>query len=111
MFQHRVKDKCRSKPQKIVLPEGLEPRILRAAEQLYSAGLARPILLGVPHEIESQAVRLGVNLEGLQLVDWKVHMRRKRSFLLWCAVLAGVARGTWHGSSTCGSSTWHVARR
>lgn len=55
-----------------MLPEGLEPRILRAAEELTAAGLASVTVLGPEQEVKAQATRLGINVEGVNVVDRKV---------------------------------------
>ena len=47
---------------RIVLPEGTEPRTLRAAAQAAAEGLAEPTLLGPTQEIRSLARQLGVDL-------------------------------------------------
>ena len=39
-------------PQRIVLPEGAEPRVLRAAEEIARRRLAHVILLGSPEAIQ-----------------------------------------------------------
>ena len=46
----------------IVLPEGTEPRTLRAAVACADRGIARCLLLGAPDEVAAQARRLGLRL-------------------------------------------------
>jgi phosphate acetyltransferase len=57
--------KCRS----VVLPEAQDERILRAAIEVNSAGIARPILLGSTDDIQSSADALGLDLQGIELAD------------------------------------------
>ena len=56
-------------PQRIVFPEGEDPRILRAARVLADDGAARPILLGDVDVMRRQADNAGVTLEEIELLD------------------------------------------
>lgn len=56
----------------VVLPEASDERILRAAVEVHSAGIARPVLLGKPVDIESHAHELGLDLEGIVINDSEV---------------------------------------
>lgn len=72
----RIKEKARADLKSIVLPEGTEERMLRAAEVLVRDGLCKPILLGAREELESRAAALGCSLEGVELVDPATDSRR-----------------------------------
>jgi phosphate acetyltransferase len=54
---------------KVVLPEAEDERILRSAQLLSARRLARPVLLGVPSEVQARAAALGVSLEGCDVRD------------------------------------------
>lgn len=54
---------------RIVLPEAQDDRILRGAQLLSERKLATPVLLGQPAEIETQTARIGVSLDGIEIVD------------------------------------------
>jgi phosphate acetyltransferase len=69
MFEHALMEQAKSKRRHIVLPEGTEDRILRAAEILLLRGVADLTLLGSIPEIEQKANSLGVNLKGAALID------------------------------------------
>jgi malate dehydrogenase (oxaloacetate-decarboxylating)(NADP+) len=56
-------------PQRIVFPEGDDPRIVRAAHILAEDGAANPILLGNPDAIRRQAEEAGVTLEDVALME------------------------------------------
>ena len=56
---------CRS----VVLPEATDERILRAAIEVRSAGIARPLLLGIPEEIRASAIDFGLDIHGIELAD------------------------------------------
>lgn len=63
MFTYNLVQQARSHPQRIVLPEGSEPRILKATADLLARGIADIILLGSREAIE-QAVRThGIDLD------------------------------------------------
>ncbi len=49
---------AKANPQRIVLPEGLEPRTLTAADKILADGLAKIILIGDPAEIKAMANEL-----------------------------------------------------
>lgn len=53
---------------RIVYPEGTEPTILQAAEKVISLGFAVPILLGDIEKIKESAEKIGVCLEGMELI-------------------------------------------
>src|SRR5207248_455827 len=55
--------------QRIVFPEGEDPRILRAARILADDGVAEPVLLGDPDAIRRQADDADVTLEDITLAN------------------------------------------
>jgi phosphate acetyltransferase len=69
MFQHNIIDKCQNNKQRIVLPEGTDKRILRAASEVVSRGLAHVTLLGDEEEVKGLATQLGVPLEGITIIN------------------------------------------
>ncbi len=57
---------------RIVLPEGLEPRNLQAADRILAEGLADIILLGNPDEVQAKARELGLgNIGNAMVIDYK----------------------------------------
>lgn len=54
-------ENAKAKPQRIVLPEGLEPRTLTAADHILADGIAGITLIGDPTEIHNMAVDLKLN--------------------------------------------------
>lgn len=64
-----IKDSARRHPKRIVLPESGEERILRAASQASAEGLAVPILLGDPGDIEGASSNLGITLKAIEVLD------------------------------------------
>ena len=69
LFQRRLLDEARAVDQRIVLPEGTEPRIVRAAADVLRTGGARLILLGDPETVRQVAASEGVDISGADIVD------------------------------------------
>ncbi|TCM50496.1 phosphate acetyltransferase [Kribbella sp. VKM Ac-2568] len=69
MFEHQVIDEALADLKHIVLPEGEEERILRAADALLRRGVARLTLLGDPIAISAKAAALGVEISAAQIVS------------------------------------------
>ena len=68
-FIERMHEKARSLDRHIVLPEGAEPRTLRAARIITDKKIARISLVGSRTQIGDAADREGVSLSGISLVD------------------------------------------
>ncbi|WP_019544932.1 phosphate acetyltransferase [Streptomyces sulphureus] len=62
MFEHELVERSRAARQHIVLPEGAEERVLRAAEVLLRRGVCDLTLLGDPVEVRKVAAELGISL-------------------------------------------------
>ncbi len=56
----RIIERAKEDPQRIVFPEGSDTRIVQAAHQMSEIGVAHPILVGRPSEIEGAARKLGL---------------------------------------------------
>jgi phosphate acetyltransferase len=69
MFEYELIERARADRRHVVLPEGTEERILRAAEILLRRGVADLTLLGPPDEIARRARELGLDLAGAAVVD------------------------------------------
>jgi phosphate acetyltransferase len=69
MFEQRLLERAKADRRHIVLPEGGDDRILQAAEQVLLRGMADLTVLGDPDAIKSRAASLGLELEGLRVVD------------------------------------------
>jgi len=69
MFEHQLIDQAVSDRRHIVLPEGEDERILRAADVLLRRGLADLTLLGEPRVINARAATLGVDLDRARLLS------------------------------------------
>lgn len=69
MFEHGLVDRARQDTRHIVLPEGTDERVLRAADSVLRRGIATLTLLGNPDEITSAATHAGLDLSSAQIVD------------------------------------------
>lgn len=66
----RLTQRARENRQRIVLPEGTEPRTLKAADRILADGLAEIILIGNPVETKRMAIELGLTqIEKATMVD------------------------------------------
>ncbi len=68
-FEYELIERAKVSRQHIVLPEGNDERILRAAEILLRRRVAELTLLGDPEEVRELASTLGVHLDGARIVD------------------------------------------
>ncbi|MEU3984730.1 phosphate acetyltransferase [Streptomyces sp. NPDC026672] len=69
MFEHQLLEQARSDRRRVVLPEGTEERVLRAAEVLLRRGVCDLTLLGPLDQIRKKAADLGIDLGDTQLID------------------------------------------
>ncbi len=69
MFEYELIKRAKSKREHIVLPEGTDERILRAAEILLLRGVADITLLGDPDEIGHLIHKLGLSLEEAHIIN------------------------------------------
>lgn len=64
-----ILERSRRKAGRIVLPEGVDERVLRAACMAAEMSIAKPVLLGRVNEVESLASRLGLTLKGIEILN------------------------------------------
>jgi phosphate acetyltransferase len=69
MFIYNLQEQARSDRKHIVLPEGAEDRILRAAQILLGRKIVDLTLLGRGEEIRNRAEQLMVDLEGVEIIN------------------------------------------
>ncbi|WP_275553896.1 phosphate acetyltransferase [Mixta sp. Marseille-Q2659] len=69
-FRYQLTELARKAGKRIVLPEGDEPRTVKAAAICAERGIAQCVLLGNPDEIKRVAAAQGVELgEGIEIID------------------------------------------
>lgn len=64
-----MQEKAKKAPKRIVFPEATADKILKAAQRLVEMGIAFPVLVGAPAEINAAAEEHGVSLVGCEIVD------------------------------------------
>ncbi|MFE7430018.1 phosphate acetyltransferase [Streptomyces sp. NPDC057545] len=69
MFEHELLEQARADRRRVVLPEGTEERVLRAADVLLRRDICDLTLLGEPDVIRKKAADLGIDLAGTQITD------------------------------------------
>ncbi|MEU7567816.1 phosphate acetyltransferase [Streptomyces fradiae] len=69
MFEHELLEQARADRRRVVLPEGGEERVLRAADVLIRRDVCDLTLLGDPDAIRRRAADLSIDLSGAQLID------------------------------------------
>ncbi|HSI93243.1 MAG TPA: phosphate acetyltransferase, partial [Jiangellaceae bacterium] len=69
MFEYELLDRARAAGRRIVLPEGEEERILRAADVLLRRSVAELTLLGDPGAIRGKADQLGLDIDAADVID------------------------------------------
>jgi malate dehydrogenase (oxaloacetate-decarboxylating)(NADP+) len=68
-LMRKIITRAQQRPLRIVLPEGNHPVILRAAHQARRDGIALPVLLGDPDQIDAVAKELHLSLAGIEVMD------------------------------------------
>lgn len=75
---NQIKENAKKQNQRIVLPESLEERTLKAADELLAEGIAQIILIGNKHEISAKAKDLGLNnIDKAKIVNPKTHAKKE----------------------------------
>jgi len=71
MFQYNLLKRAQKQKKRIVLPEGNDARILKAASRLLTSGVVEVILLGETTKIISKADKLGIplDLERISIIE------------------------------------------
>ncbi|MFD2111590.1 phosphate acetyltransferase [Thiorhodococcus fuscus] len=78
MFEYELIRRAKANRQRIVLPEGADERILRAAEILTLRQVADLTLLGNPDRIQRRISELGLKLDSIRIVDPTHSINRER---------------------------------
>jgi phosphate acetyltransferase len=69
MFEYRLLERARSARKHIVLPEGEDDRILRAASVVLARDIAQLTILGDEHAVRSRASALGLDLDAAAVLS------------------------------------------
>ncbi|MFS0732132.1 phosphate acetyltransferase [Microbacterium sp. 1P10UB] len=69
MFEYGLIERSRAARRRIVLPEGDDDRILRAAATVLARGIADLTILGEEIEVRARAIELGIDIRGAQVLS------------------------------------------
>lgn len=78
MFTYQIKSMCIKDPQTIVLPEATDSRVLLAAAEVTSRGMAKIVLLGDPATVANEAKKAGADISACSIVDPKNSARMEK---------------------------------
>ncbi|MCQ6251485.1 phosphate acetyltransferase [Streptomyces malaysiensis] len=78
MFERELIERSRSDRRRVVLPEGAEERVLRAADVLLRRDVCDLTLLGEEEAIRKRAAELGIQLAEAQIIDPQTSPLRER---------------------------------
>jgi phosphate acetyltransferase len=71
-IEEMLAERARTKKRHIILPEGNDERILRAADIVLEKGIADLTIFGDPDEMREKAIRLGLNrVRSAELLDFR----------------------------------------
>jgi len=65
----RFKEEAKKRSLTVVLPEGKDPRIIRAARSIKDQGIAEPVVLGKEAQLAEAVKAAGVSLEGIRTLN------------------------------------------
>ncbi|MDX8396804.1 MAG: NADP-dependent malic enzyme [Mariprofundaceae bacterium] len=68
-FMRMIVEKAKHQPLKLVLPEGEDETVIRAASIMLEEGIAKPILIGDPNTIKAQFEAMHYSHEGIEILD------------------------------------------
>ncbi|KXS44695.1 MAG: phosphate acetyltransferase [Candidatus Frackibacter sp. T328-2] len=68
-FVAEIKEKAKAAGKTIVLPEGIEPRMIKATPEILKEGLAEVILLGDEDELNGIAKQEGVDISRAEIIN------------------------------------------
>jgi phosphate acetyltransferase len=69
MFEFQLIERARSQRRRIVLPEGGDDRVLRAAATVLKRGIADLVILGEPFEVRARAIELGIDIRAAEVLS------------------------------------------
>ncbi|MDX3225402.1 phosphate acetyltransferase [Streptomyces sp. ME19-01-6] len=88
MFEHELIERSRAGRRRVVLPEGVEERVLRAADVLLRRDVCDLTLLGEEDAVRKRAAELGIQLADAQIIDPQTSPLRERFAELYARLRA-----------------------
>ena len=68
-FIEKIKEKARNNKKKIILPETMDARVLKAASICHKEEIAQIVLIGKEEEIHSLAKEENIDIEGIEIIN------------------------------------------
>jgi len=69
LFMRMITEKAQANPLRMVLPEGEDETVIRAAIEMKESGVATPILIGRQHKVECVCKESQLDIDGIILID------------------------------------------
>ncbi|MFQ5519288.1 MAG: phosphate acyltransferase, partial [Mariprofundus sp.] len=69
LFMRLITDKAKANPLRLVLPEGEDEIVIRAAIEIRETGIATPILIGRQQQVQQICADAQLELGGIELID------------------------------------------
>lgn len=86
MIIERARQLAQRSPARVVFPDALDVRVLKAANYLHQHGLAHPILVASPFALRQFALSHRVAMDGIQVIDPQSNLPMREEFALrWLA--------------------------
>jgi malate dehydrogenase (oxaloacetate-decarboxylating)(NADP+) len=76
-FMQSIRHRARGAGKRIIFADGDHPTIIRAVNIIQAEDLAVPVLVGRPELIENTARELGIELNGIEIIDPETHPKRE----------------------------------
>ena len=89
MIIERARQLAQRSPARVVFPDALDVRVLKAANYLHQHGLARPILVASPFALRQFALSHRVAMDGIQVIDPQSNVQMREEFALRWRATAG----------------------
>jgi len=80
MIVERARELALRAPARVVFPDALDARVLKAAHYLQQQGLARPILVASPFALRQFALSRRVAMDGIQVIDPRSNLPLREAF-------------------------------
>ncbi|EGT5657024.1 MULTISPECIES: phosphate acetyltransferase [Citrobacter] len=86
MIIERARQLAQRSPARVVFPDALDVRVLKAANYLHQHGLAHPVLVASPFALRQFALSHRVAMDGIQVIDPQSNQSMREEFALrWLA--------------------------
>ncbi|NWF37303.1 NADP-dependent malic enzyme [Mariprofundus sp. KV] len=69
LFMRMIMDKAKANPLRLVLPEGEDETVVRAAIEMKEIGIATPILIGRKTQMDALCQHAQLDLDGIEVID------------------------------------------